>query len=147
LSGGDSIVQPLRHLARAGGPAVNTAAATEGPSFRRITSVQQLDEALRTAGRPVMLDVYADWCVSCKEMEHLTFRDAAVRPRLDRALLLQADVTADSAEAKALMKRFSLFGPPAVLFFDERGAEVAAARTIGFEKADAFARRLDHAKL
>lgn len=146
LSGGDSVVQPLRHLARAGGSTVATAVA-ESLSFQRITSVQQLDDALRTAGRPVVLDVYADWCVSCKEMEHLTFRDTAVRPRLERALLLQADVTADSADAKALMKRFSLFGPPAVLFFDERGTEVAAARTIGFEKADAFARRLDHAKL
>jgi thiol:disulfide interchange protein DsbD len=149
LSGGDSVVQPLRHLARAGGAAVSTAAAatTEGPSFRRITRVQELDEALRTAGRPVVLDVYADWCVSCKEMEHLTFRDAAVRPRLERALLLQADVTADSADAKALMKRFSLFGPPAVIFFDTSGTEVASARTIGFENAAAFARRLDHAKL
>lgn len=149
LSGGDSVVQPLRHLARAGSAVVNTAVAatTEGPSFQRITSVQQLDDALRTAGRPVVLDVYADWCVSCKEMEHLTFRDTAVRPRLERALLLQADVTADSADAKALMKRFSLFGPPAVIFFDERGTEVASARTIGFEKAEAFARRLDHAKL
>ena len=149
LSGGDSVVQPLRHLARAGGAVMSSAAAatTEGPAFQRITRVQQLDEALRTAGRPVVLDVYADWCVSCKEMEHLTFRDAAVRPRLERALLLQADVTADSADAKALMKRFSLFGPPAVIFFDARGAEVASARTIGFEKAEAFARRLDHAKL
>ncbi|HEX5684246.1 MAG TPA: protein-disulfide reductase DsbD [Ideonella sp.] len=149
LSGGDSVVQPLRHLARAGGAVVSTAVAapTEGPNFQRITSVQQLDDALRTAGRPVVLDVYADWCVSCKEMEHLTFRDAAVRPRLERALLLQADVTADSADAKALMKRFSLFGPPAVLFFDARGAEVTSARTIGFENATAFARRLDHAKL
>ncbi|MEK8032734.1 protein-disulfide reductase DsbD [Ideonella sp. DXS29W] len=149
LSGGDSVLQPLRHLARAGGAGlpVAQAAAAEGPSFQRITSVAQLDEALRTAGRPVVMDVYADWCVSCKEMEHLTFRDPAVRPRLERAMLLQADVTADTPEAKALMKRFSLFGPPAVIFFDAAGAEVATARTIGFEKAEAFMRRLDHAKL
>jgi thioredoxin:protein disulfide reductase len=146
LSGGDSVVQPLRHLARAGGAATTTATA-EGPAFQRITRVQQLDEALRSAGRPVVLDVYADWCVSCKEMEHMTFRDPAVRPRLERALLLQADVTADTADAKALMKRFSLFGPPAVLFFDARGTEVAGTRTIGFEAADSFARRLDAAQL
>jgi thiol:disulfide interchange protein DsbD len=80
-------------------------------------------------------------------MEHLTFADPAVRPRLERALLLQADVTADSPDAKALMKRFSLFGPPAVIFFDAQGTEVAGARTIGFEKVESFARRLDHAKL
>ena len=150
LSGGDSVMQPLRHFAaRAGGGVVSTAAAAtaEGPSFQRITTVQQLDDALKTAGRPVVLDVYADWCVACKEMEHMTFKDPAIQPRLQRALLLQADVTSDTPDAKALMKRFSLFGPPAVIFFDARGTEVAAARTIGFEKADAFARRLEHAQL
>jgi thiol:disulfide interchange protein DsbD len=147
LSGGDSVVQPLRHLARAGGTATTTTAAAEGPTFQRITRVQQLDEALRSAGRPVVLDVYADWCVSCKEMEHLTFRDPAVRPRLERALLLQADVTADTADAKALMRRFGLFGPPAVLFFDANGTEVAGTRTIGFEASEAFSRRLDAAQL
>jgi thiol:disulfide interchange protein DsbD len=146
LSGGDSVVQPLRHLARGPG-GMATVATAEGPAFQRITRVQELDEALRSAGRPVVLDVYADWCVACKEMEHLTFRDPGVRPRLERALLLQADVTADSADAKALMKRFSLFGPPAVIFFDAQGAEVTAARTIGFEEATAFASRLDHAQL
>jgi thioredoxin:protein disulfide reductase len=147
LSGGDSIVQPLRHLARGTGTATTATAAAEGPVFQRITRVQELDDALRTAGRPVVLDVYADWCVACKEMEHMTFRDPAVRPRMERALLLQADVTADTADAKALMKRFSLFGPPAVLFFDAHGTEVAGTRTIGFEAADRFARRLDAAQL
>jgi thiol:disulfide interchange protein DsbD len=149
LSGGDSVVQPLRHFATRAGGVVGTAAAAtaEGPSFQRITTVQQLDDALKTAGRPVVLDVYADWCVACKEMEHMTFKDPAIQPRLQRALLLQADVTSDTPDAKALMKRFSLFGPPAVIFFDARGTEVASARTIGFEKADAFARRLDQAQL
>jgi thiol:disulfide interchange protein DsbD len=148
LSGGSSVVQPLGHLARGNGPIGTAAAATpDGPAFQRITRVQELDEALRSAGRPVVVDFYADWCVACKEMEHLTFSDPTVRPRLERALLLQADVTADSADAKALMKRFSLFGPPAVLFFDAHGAEVAGARTIGFENADAFARRLSAAQL
>jgi len=149
LSGGESVLQPLRHLARngAGVAGATTTAAADTPSFRRITSLQQLDEALRTAGKPVMVDVYADWCVSCKEMEHLTFRHASIQPRLSRALLLQADVTDNTPEAKALMKRFSLFGPPAVLFFDPRGTELASARTIGFEPAEAFARRLDAAQL
>jgi thiol:disulfide interchange protein DsbD len=88
----------------------------------------------------------ADWCVACKEMEHSTFRAPAVRPRLERATLLQADVTANSPDAKALLRRFGLFGPPAVIFFDARGRELPA-RTIGFEPPDVFARRLDAARL
>ena len=149
LSGGDSFLQPLRHLAHAssGGAATTTASAPEGPSFQRITRLEELDAALKSATRPVVLDMYADWCVACKEMEHATFRDASVRPRLERALLLQADVTANSADAKALLKRFGLFGPPAVLFFDAKGNELPSARTIGFESPDVFARRLEAAQL
>ena len=153
LSGGDSLVQPLAHLARAGvapavaGPSAAGAAGAVEARFQRITTVAELDAALRSAGRPVMLDFYADWCVACKEMAHLTFSDPAVQGRLDKALLLQADVTADSAEAKALLKRFGLFGPPAVLFFNAQGQESAAARTIGYEAPDTFARRLDAAQL
>jgi len=149
LSGGDSFLQPLRHLARtgAGGASVATSAPADGPAFQRITKVEELDAALKSATRPVMLDMYADWCVSCKEMDHATFRDASIRPRLERALLLQADVTANSADAKALLKRFGLFGPPAVLFFDARGTELPSARTIGFEGPEAFAQRLQAAQL
>jgi thiol:disulfide interchange protein DsbD len=90
--------------------------------------------------------MFADWCISCKEMERATFRDPGVRPRLERALLLQADVTANSPEAKALLGRFGLFGPPAVIFFDARGAELPT-RTIGFEAPEVFSRRLDAASL
>ena len=149
LSGGDSFLQPLRHLARAssGGAVTMGTSAPEGPSFQRITRLEELDAALKNATKPVVLDMYADWCVACKEMEHATFRDATVRPRLERALLLQADVTANSADAKALLKRFGLFGPPAVLFFDAKGNEFPSARTIGFESPDVFARRLEAAQL
>jgi len=145
LSGGDSFLQPLRHLARAGGGTA-VVAATEGPSFRRITSVGELESALEGTTRPVVLDMVADWCIACKEMERATFRDPGVRPRLERALLLQADVTANSPEAKALLKRFGLFGPPAVIFFDAHGTELPA-RTIGFEAPEVFSRRLDAASL
>jgi thioredoxin reductase (NADPH) len=94
----------LRHLARgADGASVSAVKATD---FRRIRNVAELDEVLKTAGRPIVLDFYADWCVSCKEMEHLTFSDPSVRPRMTNALLLQADVTANSADDKALLKRF-----------------------------------------
>ncbi|WAC71631.1 protein-disulfide reductase DsbD [Roseateles sp. SL47] len=152
FSGGDSVLQPLRHLARggAGGPVAAMAAQAAGtgaPVFERITTVAQLDAALAATDRPVVLDFYADWCVACKEMEHLTFADPAIAARLFKARLLQADVTANSAEAKALLKRFQLFGPPGILFFDGQDRELAAARTIGFLPPEEFSKRLDHAQL
>jgi thiol:disulfide interchange protein DsbD len=91
----------------------------------------------------VVLDFYADWCVSCKEMEHSTFSDPRVRQRLSGAILLQADVTANTEAQRALLKRFGLFGPPGVLFFDPQGQERRAARVVGFEDAAAFLKRLD----
>jgi thiol:disulfide interchange protein DsbD len=141
LSGGDDPLQPLRHLARASGGAT-TAAADKRSDFRRVRSVAELDTALKTASRPVLLDFYADWCVSCKEMEHMTFSDPAVRARMANAVLLQADVTANSAEDKALLKRFGLFGPPGILFFDAKGQEHADARVIGFVPPKGFSSSL-----
>jgi thiol:disulfide interchange protein DsbD len=85
-----------------------------------------------------MLDFYADWCVSCKEMERFTFADPRVRARLSGWLLLQADVTANSAEDKALLAHFKLFGPPGIVFFDPSGREVPGVRVVGFQDADAF---------
>lgn len=146
LSGGDNPLQPLRHLARAGAGGA-TQVAARGADFRRIRTVAELDAALQTAGRPVLLDFYADWCVSCKEMEHLTFSDPAVRARMANALLLQADVTANSADDKALLKRFGLFGPPGIVFFDGRGQEHADARVIGFLPPQRFTESLKVAGL
>jgi thiol:disulfide interchange protein DsbD len=102
----------------------------------------ELDAALQTAGRPVMLDFYADWCVSCKEMERYTFSDPAVQTRMSGALLLKADVTRNSAEDRELLRRFHLFGPPGTLFFDARGRELADARVIGFQDRERFLRTL-----
>ena len=135
LSGGDNPLQPLGHFARGQGVAPSAAQAT---SFRRIRTVAELEAALKVTDRPVMLDFYADWCVSCKEMEHLTFSHPTVQPRMANALLLQADVTDNSADAKALLKRFGLFGPPGVLFFDKQGREQADARVVGFVPALGF---------
>ena len=85
-----------------------------------------------------MLDFYADWCVSCKEMERYTFTDPRVRAKLSGWLLLQADVTADSPDDRALLARFKLFGPPGIIFFDPAGREVAGVRVIGYQAADEF---------
>jgi len=94
-----------------------------------------------------MLDFYADWCVSCKEMERFTFTDPSVRARLGKALLLQADVTKNTDEDRALLKRFNLFGPPGIIFFDAAGRELERVRVIGFQNAERFGRSLDAAGL
>jgi thiol:disulfide interchange protein DsbD len=90
-----------------------------------------------------MLDFYADWCVSCKEMERYTFSDPAVIEQMNRFVLLQADVTANDDADKALMQgRFGIPGPPAMLFFDRSGEELRGYRLVGFKPADEFAEHL-----
>ncbi|MEO5738628.1 MAG: protein-disulfide reductase DsbD [Variovorax sp.] len=141
-------LQPLKPLvARAGAATGLAAAASEGVRFQRVRTVEELDRTVREAGRPVMLDFYADWCVSCKEMERFTFADPRVRGRLDSALLLQADVTANSPEDRALLKRFQLFGPPGILFFDARGQPIEGARVIGYQPPERFLQSLQAAQL
>jgi thiol:disulfide interchange protein DsbD len=118
--------------------------------FKRVHSLAELDAAVaqaRADGRAVMLDFYADWCVSCIEMERDTFTDALVQSRLKGVVLLQADVTLNSADDRALMQRFGLFGPPGILFFNAQGEEQAGARVIGFQNAQAFLRSLQKAGL
>jgi thiol:disulfide interchange protein DsbD len=148
-SGGRDPLQPLGHwtearAATSGAP--GSAAATL--MFQPVGNVAQLDDALRSAaGRTVVLDFYADWCVSCKEMERFTFSDARVRQRMSRALLLKADVTANSQEHRELLRRFGLFGPPGMLFFDDKGREIQGLRVIGFQPADRFLQTLGAARL
>jgi thiol:disulfide interchange protein DsbD len=117
---------------------------TTGPSlpFGTVKSVDDLDrevEAARLAGRPVLLDFYADWCVSCKEMEKFTFPDAGVRAALEHAVLLRADVTANDEQDQALLKRFGIFGPPTIAFYGPDGQERSGFRVVGFMKAAEFA--------
>jgi thiol:disulfide interchange protein DsbD len=142
FSGGRDILQPLsglRATAAEGGGAVET-------PFQRINSLSELDERIvAAAGRTVMLDFYADWCVSCKEMERFTFSDERVKARLRDVVLLQADVTANNAEHAALLKRFRLFGPPGIIFFDGEGREIPGLRVIGFQPAERFVTVLDQA--
>ena len=146
-SGGRDPAQPLARLARAAASDAVAASADAGPHFDRVTSVAELDQRLQAAGRPVMLDFYADWCVSCKEMEAQTFVDPAVRAKLDRALLLRADVTANNDDDRALLKRFHLFGPPGIILFDAHGHELETARVVGFQDAPRFAGSLANAGL
>ena len=116
-------------------------------SFATVRNVAELDAALFAASRPVMLDFYADWCVSCKEMEAFTFSDAAIQARLRGAVLLKADVTRNSPDDRALLKRFGLFGPPGILFFNAQGQEVKVARVVGYQDSARFAQTLGAAGL
>jgi thiol:disulfide interchange protein DsbD len=142
LSGSRDILRPLSGL---GSSAADSQAAHETP-FQRVASLADLDTSVRAAaGRPVMLDFYADWCVSCKEMERFTFTDERVKTRFKEMVLLQADVTANTPEHTALLKRFRLFGPPGIVFFDREGREIEGLRVIGFQSAERFATALDHA--
>ena len=133
---------PLRPLAvfTAGSPHATPVGWT------RVASLGDLEAKLQSPGRVVMLDFYADWCVSCKEMESFTFSDPRVRAQMDRLLLLQADVTANSAADRALLKRFSLFGPPGIVFFDAQGQEIKGLRVIGYQNAERFLKTLSLAQ-
>lgn len=139
LSGNRDVLQPLSGL---------RGASTSAPAavFQRVGSVGELENALRMAGgKPALLDFYADWCVSCKEMERYTFSNDGVQARLGGMLALQADVTDNRDEHKALLKRFGLFGPPGIVFFDREGREIEGLRVVGFQPADKFAATLDRA--
>ncbi len=142
LSGARDILRPLAAL---GGAQV---AAPASLQFVRVKNLAELDGRIAQAqGKTVMLAFYADWCVSCKEMERFTFSDARVQARLKNAVLLKADVTANNAEDKALLQRFEQFGPPAYLFFDTQGREQSDRRVTGFQDAEKFLQSLQNAGL
>src|SRR2546430_2470157 len=111
--------------------------------FETVRTLADLDARLKTADKAVMLDFYADWCVSCKEMERFTFSDPRVQARLAGMTLLRADVTANNAQDKVLLKRYRLFGPPGIGFFDASGREIEGLRVIGYQSPDKFIQSLD----
>jgi thiol:disulfide interchange protein DsbD len=144
LAAGSS--DPVRPLAVLASRAQSEPVPTNGVSsmeaaFAPVQSSTNLDTLLKTSMRPALLDFYADWCVSCKEMERFTFSDKRVQARLAQLKLLRADVTANNGDDQALLKRFDLFGPPGIIFFDRSGKEVW--RVVGYESADKFLRSLD----
>ena len=142
-AGSNDPVRPLSVLAArvVGESAAPSGAATRQALFAPVRSSMELDALLKNSAKPAMLDFYADWCVSCKEMERFTFSDKRVQARLAQLQLLRADVTANNADDQGLLKRFGLFGPPGIIFFDRTGKEVL--RVVGYESADAFLRRLE----
>ncbi len=144
LSGNNSYITPLKGLASQS-VSQNSGQQTE-LIFQKIKGVNGLETALQQAknnNQNVMLDFYADWCVSCKEMEAFTFTDKTVIAQLENTLLLKADVTLNDDQDKALLKRFGIFGPPAILFFDKQSNEQTDARVVGFLPAKKFSAHLD----
>jgi thiol:disulfide interchange protein DsbD len=130
-AGADDVFRPLAPLADG---AADTAPAGAG-AFTSVADPAALERALddaRAAGRPALLDFYADWCVECKHLERETFGDPAVRQALAGFVLLRADVTANDSRHQALLRRFELFGPPAVLLFAANGEELRAQRLVGY---------------
>lgn len=133
-TGGRDALKPWSHL---------TGEQEQHVQFVRVASSEAFDAVLlQHRGQLVMLDFYADWCVSCKEMERFTFTDAAVKEKLQSMVLLQIDVTANNAQDRAMLKRFNLFGPPGILFFDGQGNEVRDKRVIGYQNAGKFLQTL-----
>jgi thioredoxin:protein disulfide reductase len=136
LAGRSDPLQPLAGL----GTGTDGAAPAQ-LAFTRVKTVADLEQQLATAsaaGRPVMLDFYADWCVSCKEMERYTFTDPGVQAEFSRALLLQADVTANDAADQALLQHFGILGPPTIVFFGADGRERSEYRIVGYKPAVEF---------
>jgi len=143
LAGRSDPLQPF--AGRPGSPSrVAESAGTgvhAGASFKRIKSIADLQAEIasaRAADKTVMLDFYADWCVSCKEMEKYTFPDPAVQAALSHTVLLQADVTANDETDQALLQHFGILGPPSILFFGQDGDEKTDFRVVGFKPADEF---------
>jgi thiol:disulfide interchange protein DsbD len=138
LSGGDRWTRPLGHFRAAG-------VAEQHLEFRRIKSLAELEQAVAraaAAGKPAMLDFYADWCVECIRMERNTFPEPPVRALLEQLQPLQADVTANDAVDRELMQHFDIIGPPAILFFDRSGDEMKDFRLFGYFTPEEFSAHL-----
>ncbi len=142
-AGSNDLLQPLRGVG-AGASAANSTASATLP-FHRVKSIDDVDHELaaaKSAGKPAMLDFYADWCVSCKEMEKFTFTKSEVQSALSNFVLLQADVTANDDTDQALMKHYGIVAPPDTIFFAANGAEQHSLQLTGPEDADKFVKRI-----
>jgi len=140
LGAGSGATTPLSPLEYIGKQKV-----AHGITFQRVMSVAELEDIIKNTNKPIMLDFYADWCVSCKEMEHITFKDKRVIEALKNYTILQVDTTKNTDEDKRLLEKFNLFGPPGIIFWNENGVE-SSDKIIGFKDPEDFLAHLDRLK-
>jgi len=133
LSGATNPLQPFEKFTSGGGYVEKKAV-----KFSYVKNLEQLDAAIKASSKPVMLDFYADWCVSCKELEGITFKDPAVIDRLGDFTLLKADVTENNDDDKAMQAKFGVVGPPALIFWDKNNKEIKAAQIVGYKNPEDF---------
>ncbi|HNP52681.1 MAG TPA: thioredoxin family protein, partial [Nitrosomonas nitrosa] len=149
LSGSRDVLQPLSKLSIVGisnSEMVQPGISDQGGHlpFQRIKTIAELDEVIQQSrNKYIMVDFYADWCISCKEMERFTFTDPRIHDRLKDVVLLQVDVTAGTPDDAALLKRFKLFGPPGILFLDRQGRDIPNIKIIGYLNKEDFLSVLD----
>lgn len=145
MAGAKSLLHPLDpFIAQA---QASTISPSEHKKFEKITSIEELDAILsENKGKRVLVDFYADWCTSCKEYEKITFADAAVKTQMDKFVLVQVDVTANDDAAKTITQKYGIFGPPAILFFDDKGIQNKEATIIGFKEPSDFLKHIEGIK-
>lgn len=141
MAGAKNPLHPLNPFLPSQAPAV--ASTQQHKKFERITSVEELDAILaESKGKKVLVDFYADWCTACKELEEKTFSDESVKTAMDNYVLVQVNLTANDEAAHAISTRFGIFGPPAILFFDENGTRQKDADIVGFKEPQKFIKLL-----
>jgi len=145
LAGSSSLIKPLGFLVPSttmqGGVVQDT---DTHKSFTKVTSIAELDKLLaENKGKKVLLDFYADWCTACKELEHVTFANVDVKNKMDEFVLIQADVTLNGENEKALSSKYGVFGPPALIFFDENSEVLSSKTIIGFIEPAEFLKHLN----
>jgi len=145
LAGSENLFRPFeKFTAKYTAPSGTSVPAGKEISFKKIHSISELDKIIEASkGKKILLDFCADWCTSCQEYEHITFADAAVKAKMADFMLVQADVTANTDEEKALTKKFGLYGPPAIIFFDKNGSRIQGADIIGYLPPEQFLHKLD----
>ena len=144
FSGARSALNPLEGFKNSGGAGVNL--SKNEPNFIAVSNLTELENAVKSSSKPVLIDFYATWCASCNELDEITFKDEAVLKKLENFTLLRVDVTKNSSDDAQIMKKFELIGPPAILFFragSRAQDELKNARLIGFYPPEKFLAHLE----